>query len=310
MIKNNRDSRKRGLTKNMEKNMRKYTYAVTGAGGYLGTHIVNSMRSKGYTVYEMSRPKTTVIGDKYHLDFILGTAVNRDKLKNIDVLIHCAYDFTLRNKEDIQKINVDGSIRLLRAAKEAGVKKIIVISSVAAFEDAKSMYGKAKFAIEKEASNLDAFIIRPGLIFSKNPGGMIGSLRKMVSISRIIPIVGLGNQKFYLCHVNDLASLVFKLSIIKGSISNPIYAGLDKKITFKEIIRILAKVQNKTILLVPVPYTVLFSMLRFAELVGLKIGLRSDSLRGLVNRNRNIDFTETRKLGIVFREFNNETADE
>ena len=55
-------------------------------------------------------------------------------LADVDVLVHAAYDFTPTAWEDIKAINIDGTRRLFDAAVDAGVERIIYISSPAAFQ--------------------------------------------------------------------------------------------------------------------------------------------------------------------------------
>ena len=106
--------------------------AVTGASGYVGSRIAEHLLKNQCTVYEMRRnlPKYK---NKFTIQFSLGKDVNANALRGIDVLIHCAYDFSVTKWEDINKINVEGSLKLFQAAKKAGVKKIIFISTMAAY---------------------------------------------------------------------------------------------------------------------------------------------------------------------------------
>ena len=131
--------------------------ALTGANGYLGSRVVRRFRSGGWEVVEMARsgPSAT----RYSLD----APPPPEALENVDALIHCAYDFRTSTSSAFQDTNVDGSVRLLKAAREKGVKTIVFISSMAAYDGCKSHYGSGKLAVEREATKLDAVIVRPRL---------------------------------------------------------------------------------------------------------------------------------------------------
>ena len=289
--------------------MKKLRYAITGANGFVGSHIVRYLIDKRCEVYEIGRhPSKKIQRKSYFIYHSLGGAINQKKLHGIDVFIHCAYDFSLIKWGDIKKINIDGSVNLLEEASNAGVKKMILISTMSAFEGCKSLYGKAKISIEREASKLGAIIVRPGLVFGKNVGGMIGSLNKMISISKFIPLVSGGNQLLHLCHYEDLAHLVWELSIGKKKINIPIVAASEKGLTSKEILKILSEIKYKKNFPVSIPYWIIFSCFKLLELMHIKMRLSSDSLVSLVNLNQNINFDETRKCGVSFREFNIRTA--
>ena len=277
--------------------------AVTGASGYVGSRIAKYLRENKCIVYELRRdlPKHR---DKFTIPFSLEKEISPDVLRGIDVIVHCAYDFSPVNWQDINEINVDGSLKLFRAAKEAGVKKIIFISTMAAFDGCKSLYGKAKLKIEEEAGKLGAVIVRPGLIYDDNPRGMFGALNKLISLSNIIPIVNNDNKLLYLCHSNDLSKLIFKLCTEKTGISKPIIAASENGFTLRNILKKLAAARKKKLVFIPVPYWLVLFGLKTFEKIGINIRFKTDNLISLVNQNEHPDFSATKEINVFFRTFN------
>ena len=109
--------------------MKKLRYAITGANGFVGSHIVRYLIDKRCEVYEIGRhPSKKIQRKSYFIYHSLGGAINQKKLHGIDVFIHCAYDFSLIKWGDIKKINIDGSVNLLEEASNAGVKKMIILT--------------------------------------------------------------------------------------------------------------------------------------------------------------------------------------
>jgi nucleoside-diphosphate-sugar epimerase len=142
--------------------------AVTGASGYVGSRICNYFSARDWTVFELSRrPRQDDVSGRFHIPFELdappSASVFRDN--RLRVLIHCAYDFRATQWNTICRRNVDGSSQLLRNAVQGGVETIVVLSSISAFDGCRSMYGKAKLSIERAAADVDAFIVRPGLVY-------------------------------------------------------------------------------------------------------------------------------------------------
>ncbi len=274
--------------------------AITGANGYVGSCIADYLRKRNFVVYEMGR---SLKGDKdYFIPFSLEKEIPKNSLKNVDVLVHCAWDFKQIIWKDIIRINVNGSLRLFKAAKKDGVKKIIFISTMSAFDGCKSLYGKAKLKVEREAKKLDVIIIRPGLVYGSKSSGMVGAIGRLMAISPLVPVVA-ANQVLYLCHSKDLSKLIFRLCTSKSKITKPIIAASEGGLRFKEILRRLALRRGKKIMLVPIPsWAVLFG-LKTLEKIGLKARVKSDSLIGLLNADPKPDFTETRKTKVRFREF-------
>ncbi len=274
--------------------------AVTGANGYVGSVITDRLRQEGLTVYGLQRRAQT---DAPTIAFSLGDAIEPDVLQGIDVLIHCAYDFSLVRWDDIEKINVQGSLQLFDAAEQAGVKKIIFISSMSAFEGCRSLYGRAKLAIEKQAERYRLCIVRPGLVYGDVPSGMVGALNGLLSMTRLIPLVG-GHQVMYPVHEEDLGRLIHTLiGAGEAYVGQPIIAAQQPGMTFRDIIQTLAKRKGKTAIFVPVPWQGVWLLLKSAEMLGLRPNFRSDSLVSLINQNPAPDFTFAKQIDQPFRAF-------
>lgn len=283
--------------------------AVTGANGYLGSRITAYLRQAGWVVYELRHDlKRAAPQNEWQIPYALEEGIEPARLRGVGALIHCAYDFRPTRWPEIYEINVRGTLRLLEAAKVAEVKRFIFISSMSAFEGCRSLYGKAKVAVEEEATKMGAIVIRPGLVFGKTPGGTLGALKKMVDASKIVPLVGRGDQMQYLAHEEDLCRFILKVCR-EASIptSRPLCAASEKGKTIRQIVETLAAARGEKKILLPIPWRFIWLGLKGAELTGLRMGLRSDSLVGLVYFNRNPDFTAARQLGIPFREFTVQT---
>ncbi len=279
---------------------------ISGTGGFVGSHIKNFFLQNGWKVYELKHSiQNGNTSNKYLIPFSLEGKIDSKIFQNIEILIHCAYDFKQSNWEDIFNVNVNGSINLLKAAKSAGVQKIIFISTIAAFENCKSMYGRAKLEIEKEALKLGVTVIRPGLIYSQNAGGMFGALNKVISLLPIIPVIGSGNNVMFLIHIDDLCKLVYKLSTgeIKSP-SSPIIAAYEKGKTFRNILDILLSSKSKKAFYMSIPYNLVLAMLKVLEGLGLRIRFRSDNLISMMNYDPNPHFDLEVSKSIQLRDFN------
>ena len=168
-------------------------YLITGSSGFVGSNLCIYLENEGHKVYQCSRDlknKSKVYFDlekEKHLEIAI--------LKKIDVLVHCAYNFNFNSLEKNRKINVSGSEKIFIAANKFKIK-IIYISSISAFRNSYSIYGKIKKEIEDIANKYNAIIIRPGLIYSKqSQGGMFGSIVNLVKKIPILPLIDKGEQK-------------------------------------------------------------------------------------------------------------------
>ena len=266
-------------------NQEKRKCIISGTSGFVGSQIKNHFLKNNWDVYELKHfVQNGNLTNDHLIPYSLEGKIDSKVFQGKEVLIHCAYDFRQASWENIFNVNVRGSINLLKSAKESGVKKIIFISTIAAFDGCKSMYGKAKLEIEKEALKLGAIVIRPGLIYGQNPGGMFGALNKATSLLPMVPVIGSGNNVMFLIHIEDLCKLVYKLSMDEIKISlNPIIAAYKEGKTFRDILDILLSSKGKKSAYIPVPYSLVFAMLKIVETLGLRVRFRSDNLISMMN---------------------------
>jgi nucleoside-diphosphate-sugar epimerase len=275
--------------------------AITGANGYVGSLFVNGLRSRGFEVVTLGRSS---VADVENREFSLGGEVSDDLFESVDLLIHCAYDFSLASYDEIKKINIEGSNFLIDKAISAGVKKIIFISSMSAFDGCRSLYGQAKLETEKHIKQYNPVILRPGLVYTPKAKGMVGSLTKLVQISPILPLIGWGDQPLFLASGNSLSMLVCDIAKdydrYKG---RTILAANPKAYSFKRILEFLASLQNKKLFLFPMPSILPWLGLKLLELVGLRIRMKSDGITSLINLEKSPDFSLHQELGISFEDF-------
>jgi nucleoside-diphosphate-sugar epimerase len=274
---------------------------LTGANGFVGSRLKSRLVRDGWRVTAWTRQPEPGTGA---VAFRLGQEVDPNQLKGAHALVHCAYDFGPRRWEDIVAINVAGSQKLLAAARDAGVRSVVFISTLSAFARCRSLYGKAKVEIEGLAQSIGACVIRPGLVYSDNPGGMFGRLVCQVRGARFVPIIWGGRQVQYLVHDEDLGSLI--VGCLDGRVpagAEPIAVAHEQGWELKEILAQIAQALDKRVTFVPVPWQIAWLGLKGLELAGARPNFRSDSLISMVYQNPRPSFVLLKSLGFPCRPF-------
>ena len=279
---------------------------ITGAQGFVGSLLARRFLEAGWAVTRFSHSASPGEGDM--VPWRLGDDVQPEvfRSRNITALVHCAYDFTPVSKAKIQRVNVDGSRKLLASAAEGGVQRMAVMSTISAFEGCRSNYGRAKLQIEAAALAAGALVVRSGLVWADGPpsgGGMFGSLAKSVRAG-LVPLVGGGRYPQYLINVQDLWELL--RLFCDGAIQNPgkpVVAAASKPWPMRDLLAELARRQGRHPRFVPVPWQPVWAGLRLAEIVHLPVPYRSDSVISLVYQDRHPDFSSLKALGIAARDF-------
>src|SRR5579862_5426080 len=99
--------------------------AITGGNGYVGGCVKDYFAARGWEIFELvRRPKPGARA----FQFQLGDDLSPELLSGVSALVHCAYDFTPLTWDEIVAVNVEGSKKVIKAAKEANVPKIIFVS--------------------------------------------------------------------------------------------------------------------------------------------------------------------------------------
>jgi nucleoside-diphosphate-sugar epimerase len=274
---------------------------LSGASGYLGNRIKEKLIAEGWQVIELSRKANA---GPNAMRFELGEPINPESLQNCGALIHCAYDFTRIGWKEIYAINVQGSEFLLRAARQAGVKRLVFISTISAFDGCRSLYGKGKLEVERITHSLGGWVLRPGLVYGEKPGGMLGRLVGSVRHWRIIPIPGNGRQSMYVVHEADIAQAVLQcISFESPPVEIPVTLAHEEPWSFRAILRAIGDAMDRDVILLPIPWRLIWAGLRLAESTRMRVRFRSDSLVSLLNQNPKPLLNAFDVLGVRCRPF-------
>lgn len=111
------------------------TVAVTGATGFIGKYIIDNLLARGFHVRALTRTARAHVND--NLTWVRGSLEDTHSLSELvagaSVVVHCAGQVRGHKEEIFTRCNVDGSLRLMQAAKESGFcQRFLFISSLAA----------------------------------------------------------------------------------------------------------------------------------------------------------------------------------
>lgn len=253
--------------------------AVTGANGYVGGRILSHLRAGGIDAVAFVRRPAP--GDERARRYALEEQLDGSLLEDVEMVVHAAYDTSVQGA-DIRAINVSGSLPLLDGlAKQGG--RMLMISSLSAFEGTRSQYGCAKHELERAVLQRDGIVLRPGLVFGAGAGGLFGAMVKALSRSAVMPTIGGGGQRLFVTHDEQLCRLVAALATGEADSRGPLFAAYEIPTTLRAITEHIARAHGRRLRVASMPPSLIRLALRCAEIARVGLPFRSDSLRSLLN---------------------------
>ena len=184
--------------------------AITGATGFVGTHLLDLATSEGHDVRALTRreqsPRDSVTWVEGALDVpeALSTLV-----EGADAVIHVAGVINSPDAAGFDRGNVAGTAAMLAAARGGGVGRFVHVSSLAAREPGLSLYGASKARSEAlvTAAGLPGAIVRPPAVYGPGDRETLELFRMARRGLILLPPSG----RLSLIHVSDLARLLLAL---------------------------------------------------------------------------------------------------
>lgn len=220
---------------------------VTGGNGFIGSHLVDGLVSAGYEVNALVRRNSNLSFLPIEkISLYEGDVRNYESLKNslrdCSIIFHAAALATdWGKKKDFYETNIEGTINVLRAAKENNIKKVILISTAGVigeedcaipksedlpykpkdayflssiFESDMNHYRYTKMLAEKEAirfskdNAINLIVIRPVWVYGPREfhAGPYEYCKSLIDGCKIFPM---GHRnKFHVIYVKDLVEAV------------------------------------------------------------------------------------------------------
>jgi nucleoside-diphosphate-sugar epimerase len=185
--------------------------AITGATGFVGSHLVDAALTAGHEVIALTRRDqsardgvTWVLGDLHNIPAL-------ERLVNgTDAVIHVAGVISAQSAAAFEKGNVEGTLAMLAAATAGGVRRFVHVSSLAAREPGLSLYGASKARSEElvHGSGLDWAIVRPPAVYGPGDRETLELFRMAKLGLMLMPPKG----HVSIIHVHDLARLLLALT--------------------------------------------------------------------------------------------------
>ncbi|MFM7028619.1 MAG: NAD-dependent epimerase/dehydratase family protein [Chakrabartia sp.] len=271
--------------------MTQKTLAITGATGFVGSHLIRLARAAGHPVRALTRrPQAPQPG----LSWVAGAlddAASLDQLiAGAEAVIHVAGVVNAPDRAGFVAGNVTGTQAMVAAAQRAGGVRFIHVSSLAARLPDLSIYGWSKAEAEAQvaASGLDWTMVRPPWVYGPGDMDTLDMFRMAKSRLMLVPPEGAVS----LIHAEDLSRLLLALVPSGAALGRILEAddGRPQGWTNRSVAHAIAAAMGTRALVLACPRPVLRLGAQFDRLFrGTKAKLTEDRVSYFCHKDWRID---------------------
>lgn len=265
---------------------------VTGATGFIGSHLVERLLLEGFAV-------KCLIRDKFKLGFLQNLPIEiiegdlfnltaiRNGVKNANYIFHVGGIVAGKSKKDFYRGNVEATKNLIDATFEnkKNIRRFVFVSSLAVVGPSKNnfpvdekselnpitTYGKSKLEAEKIVlsfkDELPITIIRPSAVYGARDSATFDFFK---SINKgILPLNNFGRSFINLIHVSDLINGILLSAKSENAIGKIYIIGSEKSYTWFEIGNICEEVLEKKLFKINLPKIIIFIYAGFVQFISL-----------------------------------------
>ena len=250
---------------------------VTGGAGFIGLHLVEKLMEMNnnviiydnfdkYYLNKETNIKNLARNDLFKLieADILNYEILRNATKNMDVVFHLAAQpgvrFSMENPIKTSEVNITGTLNVLRAAREAGVKRVIFASSSSVYGQPKympvderhltepiSIYGASKLAAEKycrifdDQLDLPVTILRYHTVYGprQRPDMAIRKWTKAIFENKPIVIYGDGTQSRDFTFISDIIDGTVRAAEVEDIGGEIFNLGGGTRVSVNDLVKLL-----------------------------------------------------------------------
>jgi UDP-glucose 4-epimerase len=230
--------------------------ALTGATGFIGQYLLRELPKRGHRLRVLLRHPSAVpmqcasavIGD-------LARPRNMSAaLEGVDAVIHSAgftHGMSGIPEDDYRLLNTEATIGLARAARRAGAKRFVFLSSIRAQSgptaetvlteaddpNPTDAYGRSKLAAERGLAELDLdwISLRAALVYGPGVKGNIAQLMRLARLPLPLPLRSIGGRRSLLA-LENLSAAIEVVLTTPGPLRRPFIAADREVLTIDEMI--------------------------------------------------------------------------
>lgn len=277
------------------------TVLVTGASGFVGSHVVPELVAAGHQVVALVRSpggreavqRRLGAAEVASVTIRTGDVLDRSSLvaalAGVDAVVHLvAIPRDWSRGKDLLRVNLGGTQNVIAAMRAASVQRLVHLGALGV-QDREELHfakSKARAQVAVAASGLDWTILAPSLLFGPRDG-FFNTVAGLVRLpSPVVPVPGWGRSRFQPIHVEDVARCL-RLALERPDMIGQIaQLGGPRIWTYREITEEVAQALGRRRWIVPLPIPLIALVAGAAETLRFRsFPVATDQLRQLALDN-------------------------
>src|SRR5437762_5151512 len=289
-------------------------YAISGGAGFLGLHLSRRLLATGHQVRTLDVASLDDAELEGSVEELRGDVRNPDEVRALvagaDVVVHAAAALPIQaSRASIRSVNVGGTENVLKAARDADVRRVVFISSTAVYgvpekhpieEDdplvGVGAYGESKIDAEAlcRVAAVETTIIRPKTFIGPERLGVFEILFDWIREGRRIYILGKGHNRYQLLAVEDLVDAIVRAGTVPEGAGETFNVGATEFGTVRSDLQALIDHAGSSSRLQPVPVKPAEIALRGLEL--LRVSPLAEWHYKTAHKDSFVDVTKAQRL--------------
>jgi NADH dehydrogenase len=219
---------------------------IFGGSGFVGRHTVRALAKDGWRVRAASRRPDLAghlqpMGDVGQIQAVQANLRYpqsvRHAVDGAHAVINAVGILAGTGSQTFKSVHVAGARAVAKAAREAGVKRLVHVSAIGADPKGSANYARSKAL--GEAAVLEEFpeaiILRPSIVFGPEDE-FFNRFAAMAAISPVLPLIGGGRTKFQPVFVGDVAAAIAAVVDGAGKPGTVYELGGPEVLSFRELL--------------------------------------------------------------------------
>lgn len=278
---------------------------VTGGAGVVGRALCRELLKRGVCVRVLSLPGDSLVQSlPPSVEVAYGNVADYESIRpafdGVDCVFHLAAILLSNDADAFEKINAGGTRNVVSACQDAGVRRLLYVSSISVTYPVLTPYGASKLAGEAAVkdSGLEWTIVRPTLVIGDGGGVEFRMFADFVCKFPVYPMPGGGVSKKRPVRSVDLVKGIAAAGLTRDAVGKAYALAGPEVMTMAEMARRVLKQAGLRHWMVPLPWWLARMLAVFKNRIGGRrvsaeqalAGFLYDAVPDIENAEKDLDY--------------------